>query len=403
MRPKLSPLLCLLLLPACAQGGKDERPASEVKLSANHHMFGLRGLAGFGAFPVPNTAIFPDRGTLSLIDDATYTITRPTGTTSPDYYAMARGGALSLYVSGSGRDPTVVFKGAYGLVPANAEFCFTDRVSTSSSPSLGLYFGTRKIIGQAELEGGWHVLSLHVVFAASTADRTTENVGRGVHGGISISGGAPGTQRTISGTGRQSADSGLFRDIAFGGTIQNLLDNAGQGDGTCNLRLDYTTAGVTDQRDCFAAAGQDIVLGLDADETDGEAGFVCLVRKFDPPAVPLDTTRIGGRFLVGGHTLFVNPNNSGCDAFIGTVTLTSQGAFRLDAVGSRGIDFAYSGSFTIAPDGALTITISGTNETWFGAIDRDYNTFVFLDDFVETRSNSSVRELNLGIGVREKT
>ena len=67
-----------------------------------------------------------------------------------------------------------------------------------------------------------------------------------------------------------------------------------------------------------------------------------------------------GRFLVGGETLFVNPSNCGSDAFVGVVTLGAQGAFKLDAVGNSGQDFSYAGTWTLAADGGLTLTISGT-------------------------------------------
>jgi hypothetical protein len=133
--------------------------------------------------------------------------------------------------------------------------------------------------------------------------------------------------------------------------------------------------------------------------------MLLLVRKFDAPASPVDPTRVPGEFIAGGHTLFVNPSNPGSDAFTGVVTLASLsqgvGGFRLDAVGNNGADFAYVGTYTLSPDGAITVAISGTNETWFAAIDRSYQTLVFVDDFIEIRSNNTP-ELNLGLGVRRK-
>lgn len=126
-----------------------------------------------------------------------------------------------------------------------------------------------------------------------------------------------------------------------------------------------------------------------------------LVRKFDAQGPQIDPVRVAGTFLVGGHTLFVNPTNSGSDAFVGVVTLSAQGAFRLDAVGSQGIDFSYVGTYTLNSEGGMTVSISGTNETWFAAIDRSYQALFFVDDFVETRSNNTP-ELNLGVGVRQQ-
>src|SRR5204863_6171836 len=154
---------------------------------------------------------------------------------------------------------------------------FTDRVSTESSPTIGLYVGTRVLPGQVELEGGWHLLSLHAIFGATI--QSPDNVGRAARGGLSISAGAPGTQRLISGTGSQGTAS-----VTYGGTIQNLLDN-GVGNGTCNLTVNYTLTGQpVDSRVMLAAANANMVFGLDADESDGEAGLLFLVRKFEVPA-----------------------------------------------------------------------------------------------------------------------
>ncbi len=394
----------LLVVTGCAEGGDEDRPQSEVRFSATHHLFGFRALRGFGTFPVPANAVLTDRGTLNLFDDSTYTVTRTNGTTAPDRYALEDSGDLSIFVSGTNRDPSVVFRGGYGRVGAadvnspgtSPDVFFTDRVSTESSPSIGLYVGTRILQGQVELAGGWHVLSLHAVFGQTIL--SPDNVGRAARGGITIDPGAPGTSRLISGTGSQGT-SGL----TFGGSIQNLLDTNGVGNGTCNLTLNYTLTGQpADARVMLAAANANIVFGLDAEESDGEAGMAFLVRKFDAPATPVDSVRVPGRFLVGGETLFVNPSNAGSDAFVGIVTLTAQNGFRLDAVGNAGQDFSYIGTWTLAADGGLTLAIQGTNETWFAAIDRAYNTFVFVDDFLEVRANNTP-ELNLGFGVREKT
>ena len=49
----------------------------------------------------------------------------------------------------------------------------------------------------------------------------------------------------------------------------------------------------------------------------------------------------------------------------------------------------------------MSIAIAGTNETWFAAIDKNYNTLVILDDFEEIRPNNSP-ELNLVFGVRRQ-
>jgi hypothetical protein len=389
----------VLLLAACADGGTEDQPQSQVTVSASHHMFALRSLPGFGSLPIGESTVVTQNGLVNLIDDSTYTLTDATGTSRADRYAIEADGAFTIFSTGSATEPSTAFLGGYGLVVApsatvSSDYFFTDRVSTPSSQRIGMFFGTRVITGQVELEGGWHLLSQHVIFGESFA--SPDSIGRAAHGGITITAGAPGTLRTISGTGLQTTSN-----VVFGGQIQNLLDTNDVGDGSVNLTVEYQVGGLTsDARVIEAAATENVVFGVDKNDGNGEAGFVVLIRKFDNP---VDSVRVPGTFLVGGHTLFVNPSNAGSDAFVGTVTLTAAGAFRLDAVGSSGADFTYTGTYSLSTvlDGGMTINISGTNETWFGAIDRSYNTFSFVDEFLELRSNNQ-RELNFGFGVRKK-
>ncbi|MBK8100513.1 MAG: hypothetical protein IPK26_25745 [Planctomycetes bacterium] len=395
-------LLSLLLLGACADGGKEDRPQSDVKIAANHHLYGFRSLRGFGAFPVKPEAAFPDRGTLSMTNDSRYTIIRPAGTTAPDSYAIETNGALSVLVTGGGRDPSVVFRGAYSrtLVAADVPsvFFFTDRVSTTSSPSVGIYYGLPVVNGQVELGGAWHVVSLHTIFAPTSAllsqQRRPGRPWRSADCRRRRS-----TARAIGGIGTESSNATL----TFGGSIQNLLAGSpASGDGTVNLLLNYTAGtSATDTRSCVAAANPDLIFALDNDETDEEAGIVLMMRKFDAGS-PAQDGRIAGTFLVGGHTLFVNPTNSGSDAFLGTLTLTAQNGFRLEAVGNGGLDFSYAGTWQGSITGALILTVQGTGETWFAAVSRDYSTVMLIDDQVETRSTGA-SELNVLLGVRERT
>ena len=395
-----------LLVAACAQGGTVDTPQSEVRIAANHHVFSFRTLPGFGTFPASDTDVFTTSGLFELRDDSTFQFTA-NGVTTSDRYAITKDGTLSVFFTGSGRDPSVVFRGGYGLVDDLPAIFFTDRVSTTSSPSIGLYYGTRVIPGQVDLEGDWHLLSLHVIFAAlqpPPVAQTSYNIGRGVHGSIQVAAGQPGEARAITGTGSESGVDPNSHNLTFGGTIQNLLQN-GTGDGSCNLTLDYSPQSGTDSRAFDAVAGPDYVLALDSDESDGEAGVAFLVRKFDAPATPADPARVAGDYLVGGHTLFVNPANAGADTFIGRMTLSTPtsgtGGFRLDFEDHLGRSFFYAGTYTVADDGGIAMHVNGTNETWFAAINRAYDTLFFVDDVVEVRANNTP-ELNLAMATRVK-
>ena len=394
--------LAAVTLASCADGGKEDRPQSEVKVRATNHLFSFRSLRGFGAVPLSPSVVNTSLGRLELFNDSTWTVTASGGTSAPERYALEETGEWTLFISGSGQEPSVAFLGGYGLETAATDLFFTDRVSTPHSPSIGLFVGTRVVTGQVELGGNWHIVSLHAIF--DQAAELRENVGRAAHGSINIApDSTPGTERAISSQGiKQNVTAQGFVTVPLSGEIQNMLVS-GEGDGTCNLTLTYGT----DEREVEAVATGNnttgnLVFGLDRDTGtgDGEAGLVFMVRKFDTPADP-ERVR-GSRFLVGGHTLFVKPTNSGSDAFVGVVTLSDQNGFRLDAVGNQGIDFTYTGSYVVNADGGITISINGTDETWFAAVDRSYNTLVFVDDFVEERPNQ-VPELNIGFGVREKT
>ena len=393
--------LAAVTFSSCADGGKEDRPQSEVKVRATNHFFSFRTLRGFGAVPVSPSVANTDFGSLELFPDSTWTRRNAQGITSaPESYALETTGEWTLFDSGSGQEPSVAFLGGYGQVSGATDLFFTDRVSTPLSPSIGLFVGTRVVTGQVELGGNWHLVSLHAIFDQSAELR--ENVGRAAHGSINIApDSTPGTERAISSQGiKQNVSAQGFVTVPLSGEIQNLLVGE-SGDGTCRLELIYGT----DTRIVQAVATGNnttgnLVFGLDRDRGagDGEAGLVFMVRKFD---TPIESPRVEGRFLVGGHTLFVKPTNSGSDAFVGVVTLSTQNGFRLEAVGNQGIDFTYNGTYVVSSDGGITISIDGTDETWFAAIDRSYNTLVFIDDFLEVRPND-IPELNIGFGVREK-
>ena len=401
------PFVLLLLatcLAACADGGKEDRPKSEVRFSNQNHLFGFKTLRGFGAFPVQPTVVFTDRGTLNLFDDSTYTVARTGGTSTKQDYELDADGKLAMYLLGAGNEPSTVFYGGYGRVGADdllepgdtPDYFFTDRVSTPNSQAIGVFYGTKKIDAAIDLRDGWHCFSLHTVFNASV--QAPDNVGRAMHGNVAFAGATADALLGISGTGFQSDSNGAPSSIALGGSIRFELDGPA-GDGTCQLTFQYDG----DNRVMRAATSGNVVHALDDDETDGEAGMALMVREFDDSTITtaLDEDDVDGTFYVGGQTLFVNPSNMGSDTFIGTVTLSTNGGFRLEGLGNQGVDFTYTGDWTASPDGKLTINVNGTNETWHGAIDRTYNTLVICDDFTETRSSNQI-ELNLMLGVRKK-
>lgn len=382
-------ILPLLALCACAESGFEDRPLSQVQIAANHHMFSFRGLPGLTAVQVQPDEIVTDDATFTLAADSTYTVTRPSGTSSPQGYALEQSGELTVLLAAPDpRQPTPVFRGAYGLQGDTGLFFFADRLGTQSSPTLGLFWGTRVDIAPADLAGDWHAFSLHVVFSSSTLP-DPDNIARAAYGSLTAAAGNPGDQLALTGTGAESSNATL----ELSGTIQDL------GDGTANLTVTYQQQGLpatADDRVFLAAHGAGAVLAVDRDETDGEAGLLALIRKRTGVADPM---MLEGSFLIGGHTVFPNPTNPGNDAAIGTLTLTAAGAFRLDGVGSRGIDFTYQGTFALDDDGLLTLTVDGTNETWLGAVDQDYNTIVIVDHVIEQRANGTP-ELNLFLALR---
>jgi hypothetical protein len=402
-------LLLMSILAACADGGDPEVPASEVIVAANHHLFWFRGLPGFGNAASRPEAVNSGSAILAMRDDSLYTLTFPNNSTSSaQRYALANTSELNVYQSGGSRDPTIVFQGSYQLLPQGAgnrpELFFTDRVSFGNSPSVGLYVGTKVQPGQDELEGAWRLFSLHVMLQPAGL-QTPRTVARAAYGEVSIAAGAPGTARAITGTGFESGSDPSVVPVAFSGSVTNVLDGQQQGNGACLLTIGYTNTGSATDSRVFnhAAAGRDLLLGVDEDESDTASGLSCMMRKFDAPATPADPAQALGTFLIGGMTVWVNPTNAGSDGFVGELTLSSGGAFRMDAVGYEGIDFSYQGSYTLAQDGGLTLQVTGNGgETWQGAISRNYDTLMVVDPAVEVRANNRP-EINYLMGVRKRT
>lgn len=402
-------LFLTVILASCAEGGDPEVPASEVIIAANHHTFWFRGLPGFGNAANRGDAVNSGSAILELRDDSQYTLSFPNSTTSsPQRYALGQTSALNIYQSGGSRDPTIVFQGAYQILPQGAgnrpELFFTDRVSFGNSPSVGLYVGAKVQPGQDELEGAWRIFSLHVMLATA-AIQTPRTVARAVYGEINIAAGAPGAARALTGTGFESGSDPSVVPVAFSGSVANVLDAQQQGNGACLLTVGYTNTGSPTDTRVFnhAAAGRDLRLGVDEDESDTASGLSCMLRKFDAPATPADPAQVLGTYLVGGMTIWVNPSNAGADSIVGELTLASGGSFRLDAVGYQGIDFSYQGSYVLAQDGGLTLLVTGNGgETWQGAISRNYDTLMVVDPTVENRANNRP-EINYLMGVRKRT
>lgn len=397
-------LFPFLLLAACADGGKTDVPQSEVQIAANHHVLWFRSLPGFGSATTRPLAVNSGHATLAMANDSTYTLQFPSGSSSSqERYAIANSAQFSIFQTGSGRNPSTVFQGGYQLVGARPDLFFTDRVSAGDSTSVGLYFGARTILGQDELEGPWHLFSMQVRMQ-NAAQPTARTVARAAYGEISVAGGAAGTARTISGTGFESGSDPSTVPVTFSGQVQNLLDGNQQGTGVCNLTMGYTNTGTPTESHVFwAAAGSDLLFAVDEDETDTASGLLAMVRKFDTPTTSADPTRIAGTFYVGGYTAFVNPTNAGSDAFVGEMVLTQQGGLRIDGVDHRGVDFAYTGTWTSTTDGAVSMQISGNGgETWRGACARSYDTLIFVDPVVEVRTNNTP-ELNFVHCVRKRS
>ncbi|MEC7584777.1 MAG: hypothetical protein VYE77_10710 [Planctomycetota bacterium] len=419
-------LLFLALLAACAEGGEEDAPMSEVQVSANHHLFWFRTLPGFATFPPAANEVFTGCGLLEMDNDSTYRLVSvcdpSTPVTGPHDYALANDCELRLFVRSSFL-PTTVFLGGYEHTASQPDLFFTDRVTTVGSASVGLYYGTEVENGTVDLEGKWHLLSMHLMLGVSSSAPVVSprNVGRTAYGDCLVEANPPpatpptppGSLLAISGEGFESGSDAAQLPVVFGGSIQQLVQgNPPSGDGTVNLTVDFGP----DPRVFRAASGQDIVMALDADESDGNAGMLFLVRQFDDtPGDTLDDDDVVGVYLVGGQTLFVNPANSGSDTFIGKLELFAGGggsaplAFRLDAEGVQGVDFSYQGTYSFLEDplnpgvltGGIEFNVDGTNEQWFGAINRTYDTITLVDTVVEDRTNNTP-ELNLLIGVRQQ-
>ena len=380
----LSSALGLLFLAACAEGGEEERAKSEIRLEASHHMFGLQANRQFKEFPIDPRRISADIGTLLLSEDSLYRIRRQSQTSGANDYSLAKNGRFGVMIDRGARLSRIRFAGGYGLEGDSNIYYFVDRFATSSAPFVGLFWGTRLVAGDPALTGDWHVVSLHTVFSKSQV-LDPRNVAVALGGKLSID-----KDGKITGKGVESTRATL--DLA--GTVK------GFDDGRVDVALTYKDSQGSDDRVFRAAAGKAVILGVDGDEPDGEVGLIAMIQQRTDKA---DSNKLKGDYFCGGYTVFVSPTRSGTDAFDGTLTFSASGAFRLEAVGADGGDFAYSGTYDLEDDGSLELTVNGTKETWYAAVSQDYNTVILVDNFVESRGTTAKPpELNIGLAIRKK-
>ncbi len=381
LRSTLSLLLTLLGI-SCAEGGEEDRPLSEVLITASHHMWALQSDRAFSTFPIPMAEMASDRGVLTLDDQSLYTVTRNGQASGTDDYALAEDGVLSILVSQGARLPRIRFSGAYGIEGDTGTYFFTDRFTAQTSQRIGLFWGTEVVDPTPDLEGDWHVFSQHVIFASSIVP-DPNNVGRAFGGTLAVD-----DMDDITGSGLESTGA----NITLTGNVASFAD------GRVDVTLDYAGPQTSDTRTFHGSVGPGIILGLDPDETTGESGLIAMMAHRTTPA---DRDDFAGTYLLGLHTIFVNPTNPGTDVAFGTVTFNDTDGFSLDATGADGQDFSYSGTYVLDDDGTLTLTVPGTSETWMGAVDEEYHTVVFVDNFIEARAGAKPPELNLFLALRE--
>ena len=409
----------LLYLSSCAETVQEDRPQSEILISASHHMFAFGGQQDFDEFPVPQAQVSADRGLLTLSDSGGYTVTRPSQpSAAAQDYALEKDGAFALLVPLPNAAPTR-FLGAYQQSDTGDDqtqvYFFTDRYAPATSPSVGLFWGTRTQGAPSQLTddplGDWLLFSLHVIFSQSTV-HNPDDVARAVRSTLSITenasplmpavvaekdippGADPAYRRTESSAGVLSID---------GGTASGFPDGA--------VSLNFDFGG--DPRSFLAGRANDVILGLDDDETTGETGLVAMVRRTEFTDANAAQVSLAGTYLFGMHTTFVAPTNSGTDAANGTIEFNEQGGWQLDGIGSDGPvlgAFSYSGSYNFVqvqdPDNPgvytnlIKLQVSNTNETWHAAIDQHYKVMVILDHEIEVRSPGVSPELSLALAIK---
>lgn len=368
-------------LAACAEGGKEDRVQSEVKISADHHMFGFKGEQAFPQFPIRSEDLQVERGVLTFDDQGKWTLDGQSGST----YDLAKTGALVFRVP-NGRSADLAFRGAYGLSGDTGLFFFADTVK----PKVGLFFGARTVRAAANVTGDFHAFGL-VVLTTGNAVVDPDNVARAFSGSITTD--AAGA--VTAGTARESTGA----DLTLTGNLRAF------GDGSVEVGLSLDTSSTRTPRAFTAAAAvtqsqpvtTSVMIGSETADNDA-AGMLVLVRKRDGRASLGD---LAGDYWVGALTVFANPTDAGMEGSYGTLTLTSSGGWRLDAKDST-TSYRLSGTFEIDADGTMRITNNATREVWQGAFDQDDRTVVFVDADL-TGTSTSRPELNLFVALRQAT
>ncbi len=390
-------LVPLLLVAACAEGGSEDRPASEVKLAANHYMLGVFSTRSF-AFPVPTNAGATDNLSMSLTDDSKFRVRRGTSTVVEGSYALAKDGTISILLPGATpRSPSIRYLGAYGLEGQTGLYTLADRFTSATAPDIGFYFGNVVGTGTPDLVGDWHVFTQHLIFSTSL-DQIPGNVGRSVVGTIVVA-----ADGVITGSGTESTDTLLN----LGGRVD------GFNEGRADVKLRYISGLTGVERVFVSGVTGQTVFGIDEGRSSGRIGLLALQRKRTGGS---NLALLAGEYLVNLHTLFVDPSRAGADAAVGKVTIGNSGGFRLEAVGAGGVDFTYTGSLTLADDGRIELTMDGVSvETppsgtarwvWRGSIDQGYRTLVLAAAdqrrlVVPNQPTQARRELNFLVGLRK--
>ena len=377
----------LALLPSCSSGGDQEGLEGQIKLAANLFLFGFIGRPSFAAFPTSTTDLETVDGRFFLKDTGRYEMRRSTGVLlSEDEYALYEEGALSIAVPTS--TSTSVYGGGYGREGGTGDVFLTDRIGAG----VGLYVGAPLVQGPADLPasvGEWHVFTLHALLAPAGSVPDEDLVGVAFGGRLTLA-----ADGSFAGTGTES-ESGNVTIRGAAGDFQAFVD------GQFALEIEYDPPTRPDYQRGFVAGGSArFIAGVDEDTggTDAAAGLVLLMKRRSAAFAAADVV---GKYRLGMQTIFLRPDASGSDASLGQLELKADLSFRIDATNNLGQAFSYAGNYTAAEDGALVFTVTGTNETWYGAFDDNYDTVVFVDPFKEIRS-SLQKELNLGMALRVK-